>query len=148
MLFNCNINQWQRILQQDMLVKHVSENHISARGQSEEKQLHWNPAFPFPKANRSSLCQLSSIAKQCFIGRLLWNRVHSNSNKAETIIWVDTVLTFVIMEYVRTINSPVGSLEISQAISLIRKSNLVSKNKGNLGIYLAFIWLGALVLSV
>lgn len=42
------------------------------------------------------------------------------------------MLTFVIMEYVRTINSPVGLLQISQAISLIRKSNLVSKNKGNL----------------
>lgn len=70
--------------------------------------------------------------EQCFIGRLLGNKaVESNSNKAEAIILLETVLTFVIIEYARTINSAVCAIQISQAISLIGKSKLVSRNKGS-----------------
>lgn len=49
------------------------------------------------------------------------------------------MVTFVIIEYVRTINSTVGSVQISQAISLIMESNLVSRNEGSLDIYFTII---------
>lgn len=58
--------------------------------------------------------------EQCFIGHSPRNKAaHSNSNKAEQLIWLETVVTFAIIEYVSTINSAVASIQIPHAISLI-----------------------------
>lgn len=48
---------------------------------------------------------------------------------------METLVTFVIIDYVRTINSTVGSIQISQAISLIMKSYLVSRNDASVKIH-------------
>ena len=100
--------------------------------------------------NSAFLSQLSSnaIMDQCFIGCSLGNKAEHSSNKAEPIIWLETLVTFVIIEYARTINSNVGATQIFQAISLIMKSKSVSINAENLCIYLTTIWLNMWVYTV
>lgn len=65
--------------------------------------------------------------------------MYSNINKVELVLCLETGVTFVIIEDVGTINSIVGSVQISQTISLIMKTNLVSRNERNLDIYFAII---------
>lgn len=96
---------------------------MDATAQHKKKTIQSEHSYFFRNTNSASLCQLSSdaIMEQCFIGSLLGNKaIDSNSNNTETVIWLEAVLTFVITEYVKTINSAVGSPQISQAIALIR----------------------------
>lgn len=65
--------------------------------------------------------------------------MYSNINKVVLVLCLETGVTFVIIEDVGTINSIVGSVQISQTISLIMKTNLVSRNERNLDIYFAII---------